>query len=115
MYTNTNYKWCKKCQINYLSKNFINRSSGNEKFDNFIREMQLKINHHDSIIFEWIPYNILLGINEVDKDDFSTICLANLEDGPLYWNYNKYIRKPKEVVLKYSHNLQDVNKFLDEV
>jgi hypothetical protein len=115
MYTNTNYKWCKKCQINYLRKNFISRSSGNEKFDNFIQEMQLKISDLKDIIFEWIPYYILLDINEVDKDDFSTICIAKLEDGPLYWNYNKYIRKPKEVMLKYSHNSRNVDKFLNMV
>ncbi|CAB5369465.1 unnamed protein product [Rhizophagus irregularis] len=115
MYANANYKWCKKCQINYLKKNFINWSSGNEKIDNFIQEMQLKISNLEDIIFEWIPYYNILDIEEVDKDDFSTIYLAKLEDGPLYWNYNEYMRKPKEVVLKYSHNLQDVNKFLDEV
>ncbi|UZO16625.1 uncharacterized protein OCT59_008008 [Rhizophagus irregularis] len=115
LYTNENYKWCKKCQINHLIKNFINWRSGNKKIENFIRRMQLKISNLEDIIFEWIPYNNILGVEEMDEDDFSRGCLAEWKDGPLYWNYNKYIRKPKEVMLKYSHNSRDVDKFLDEV
>ncbi|GBB94225.1 hypothetical protein RclHR1_23130002 [Rhizophagus clarus] len=36
-------KWCKSCQINSLKNNFVNWSSGNEKIDDFIQKMQLKI------------------------------------------------------------------------
>ena len=39
-YSNVYYKWCKSCQID----NFTNWTSGNEKIDGFIQEMQLKIN-----------------------------------------------------------------------
>src|SRR5205809_222813 len=35
--------WCKPCQIDNLKGNFTNWTSGNEKIDNFIQEMQLKI------------------------------------------------------------------------
>src|SRR5579862_2555489 len=73
---------------------FINWISGNEKIDNFIREMQLKINNHDDIIFEWIPYNQFNKIEEIDKDGFITVYSAIWKDGPLYMNKQnkKYIR-----------------------
>src|SRR5437016_2546512 len=81
-YTNIikKYKWCQPCQINYLKKNF---TSGNEKIDNFIQEMQLKIDEYSDIIFEWIPYNQFNKIKEIGKG-------AIWKDGPLYYsNYNK--------------------------
>jgi hypothetical protein len=118
MRTNTNYyEWCKECEINFLKKNLINWSSGNEKIDNFINKKQLEINNLQDIVLEWIPYDKFLNFKEVNKDDFSTVCLAKWVDGPLYWNYlyNGYIRKPKEVILKFSHNLQNIDKFLNEV
>ncbi|GBC42510.2 kinase-like domain-containing protein [Rhizophagus irregularis DAOM 181602=DAOM 197198] len=31
-------------------------TSGNEKIDDFIQEMQLKINNENDVVFEWIPY-----------------------------------------------------------
>ncbi|CAB4441620.1 unnamed protein product [Rhizophagus irregularis] len=118
IYTDRKYKWCKQCEINKLRKNFTNWTSGNEKIDNFIQEKQLVINHYNNSIFEWIPYNKFLDIEEVDKDDFSTVYSAKWEDGPLEWNYNsrKYIRNPKEVELKeiklkHSYNLQDVKVY----
>ncbi|EXX65850.1 hypothetical protein RirG_129420 [Rhizophagus irregularis DAOM 197198w] len=119
IYTDEKYKWCKQCEINKLRKNFTNWTSGNKKIDNFIQEKQLKINYPWNIVFEWIPYNKFLDIKEVDKDDFSTVYSAKWEDGPLEWNNNnrKYIRNQKEIELKlkYSHNLQNVVKFLNEV
>ncbi|CAB4441621.1 unnamed protein product [Rhizophagus irregularis] len=112
-------KWCKQCDINKLRKNFTNWTSGNEKIDNFIQEKQLEINDPGNIVFEWIPYNKFLDIKEVDKDDFSTIYSAKWEDGPLKLNYysRKYVRNQKEfgLKLKYSHNLQNVVEFLNEV
>ena len=36
-------KWCKPCQTDNLKENFTNWTSGNKKMDNFIQEMQLKI------------------------------------------------------------------------
>src|SRR5205809_7390621 len=52
-YTNAVYKWCKPCQIDYLKTNLI---SGNKKINKFIQEMQLKIDDHCDVVFEWIPY-----------------------------------------------------------
>ena len=37
------FKWCRLCQ-----------TSGNKQIDDFIQEMQLKINWKDEIGFEWI-------------------------------------------------------------
>src|SRR3954453_12411667 len=59
------YEWCKPCQINNLKGNFTNWTSGNEKIDDFIQEMQLKIDHPYNIIFEWIPYNQFSDIEEI--------------------------------------------------
>ena len=44
------WKWCKPCQIDNLKGNFINWTSGNEKIDGFIQEMQLKIDKFNDII-----------------------------------------------------------------
>ncbi|EXX52777.1 hypothetical protein RirG_250110 [Rhizophagus irregularis DAOM 197198w] len=121
-YTMVFSKWCKQCETNKLRKNFTNWTSGNEKIDNFIQEKQLEINNSWNIVFEWIPYNKFLDIKKVDKDDISTIYSVKWEDGPLEWNNysKKYIRNPKEVEfkelkLKYSHNLQNVVEFLNEI
>ena len=46
------------------SINLASWISGNEKIDNFIQEMQLKINKYDDIVFEWIPYDQFSNIEE---------------------------------------------------
>ncbi|CAB4440474.1 unnamed protein product [Rhizophagus irregularis] len=65
-------KWCKLCQINHLKDNFTNWTSGNEKIDSFIQKNQLKINEYKDTIFEWIPYNKFIEINETEKGGFFT-------------------------------------------
>src|SRR5579862_2161861 len=99
-YADTYSKWCKPCQINYLKGNFTNWTSENEKIDNFIQERQLKINAPHDLVFEWISYNQFPYINEVDKDNFSTVYSAIWEDGRSYWsNYSKkYIRRLREEI-----------------
>ena len=57
------FGWCKPCQIDNLKGNFT--TSGNEKIDNFIQEMQLKIDRYNDILFEWIPYNQFSDIKEI--------------------------------------------------
>ena len=109
------YKWCKQCQMNDLKK--INQTSGNEKIDDFIQEMQLKINNYDDIIFEWIPYNQFINVKEIGIDNVSRIYSATWKDGPL--NYNtikmKCERHPnKKVGLKLLCNSQNIaNEFLN--
>ncbi|CAB5380269.1 unnamed protein product [Rhizophagus irregularis] len=63
-----------------LVLNNINWISGNEKIDDFIQEMQLKINEYHDEVFEWIPY--------------------------YHENYTRYANK--EVALKCFHNSQDL-------
>ena len=115
-YTIVYSKYCKSCQINNLKKNFANWTSGNEKIDDFIQGMQLRINSYSDIIFEWIPFNKFSEINEMGKDDFATIYSAIWEDGPLYYDKNKkeYKRRwNKNVTLKSLQNVTD--EFLKEV
>src|ERR1051325_5639829 len=81
--------WCKPCQVDNFKK--ISRwTSGNEKIDDFIQEMQLKIDSPWDIVFEWIPYNQFSDIKEISRDDFATIYSAIWKDGPL--DYEIYMR-----------------------
>ncbi|CAB5308936.1 unnamed protein product [Rhizophagus irregularis] len=93
-------------------------ASGNEKIDNFIQEMQLKINKYNDTIFEWILYNQFDEIKEINKNDSITIYSAIWKDGPLYNNqYINYIRDSnKKVTLRYLHNSQDsIDSLIKEV
>src|SRR5688572_4536827 len=91
---NINYNWCKPCQIDNLKGNFTNWTSGNEKIDELIQEMQLKIKLYNNIVFEWIPYNQFRNIKEIGSD-FATVYSAIWNDGPLeydhsYISYNEF-------------------------
>ena len=113
-YTKTSYRWCKQCDLKVT-----NQISGNEQIDNLIQEMQLKIKHHNNVVFEWIPYNQFVNIKKIGKDDFEddfdTIYSAIWKDGPLYYDTNKYEYTRKQngikVALKYLH----INELLNEV
>ena len=119
-YTNIHQKWCKPCQIGNLKGNFTNWTSGNEKIDNIIQEMQLKINHPQNIVFEWIPYNQFSDIKEIGRGGFATVYSAIWKDGPLKYDYyyKEYTRTSpnQKVASKYLHNSQNINnEFLNEV
>jgi hypothetical protein len=105
------------CQINYLKENFTNWTSEDKKVDNFIKEMQLKINEYNDIIFEWILYNQFIDIKEIGKDTFAIFYLAKWKDGPLEYNKdtNRYKRNPNKAVNLKFFNKQDINKFLKKV
>ncbi|UZO05298.1 uncharacterized protein OCT59_025655 [Rhizophagus irregularis] len=96
-------------------------ASGNKKIDNFIKEMQLKINDYDDIVFEWIPYNSQFNnIKEIGKGGFSTVYSAIWKDGPLEYDADKKIYTngdPNRVIaLKCLHDSQNItDKFLNEV
>ena len=115
-YTVVCYKWCKPCLINYLRTNM---TSGNEKIDNFIQEMQLKINKYDDIVFEWIPYNQFSDIKEIGRGGFATVYSAIWKDGPLKYdkcNYEYTRNSNYEIALKCLHNSQNItSEFLNEV
>ena len=67
-------KWCKPCRTNDL-KSFTN-CSGNEKIDNLIQNMQLKISSPLDIVFEWIPCSQFNDIKGINNDRFATIYSA---------------------------------------
>ena len=97
-----------------------NLTSGNEKIDNFIQEMQLKIDSYYNIIFEWIPYNQFDDIKEIGKDGFVIVYSAIWKNGPLYYCLYKkeYERKlgNKKVTLKSLYNSQNItNDLLNKV
>ena len=106
--------WCKQCLI---TANFAN--SKNEKIDDLIKEMRLKINSCFSIVFEWIPYNQFNDIERINKiDSIIATYSAVWEDGPFYYDYKnkmKWMRESdQKVILKYFlQNL--VDELLNEV
>src|SRR2546430_13983278 len=100
----------KPCQIDNLKRNFTNWTSGNETIDNFIQEMQLKIDRQSNIVFEWIPYNQFSNIKEIGRGGFATVYSAIWKDGLLKHNRDSEeydTRKSNyEVALKCLHNSQ---------
>ncbi|CAB5388892.1 unnamed protein product [Rhizophagus irregularis] len=101
IYTDTNNKWCKTCQINNLKKNFANWTSGNNQIDELIQEMQLKIKNCNDIIVEWIPYNQLNEIKKVGKNDSAPLYSAIWTDSSLKYNSNKIEQEKISVTLRY--------------
>src|SRR6266487_1790553 len=100
-----------------LVQNNFTWPSGNEKIDNFIQEMQLNINNHNDIVFEWIQYNYFNEIKETGKNNFATVYSAIWSDGPLYWNIlnKEYTRDSnKEVALKHLQH-KSLNSIINEV
>src|SRR5436309_2547701 len=93
--------------------------SGNQKIDNLIHEMQLKISSYSDIVFEWIPYYQFKNIEQINKGDFATIYSAIWKDGPLLncnYGFRNYRKPDKKVALKCLHNSQNItNEFLNEV
>ncbi|CAB5321294.1 unnamed protein product [Rhizophagus irregularis] len=90
--------------------NLTNWISGNEKFDDFIQERQLKIDNYYDIVLEWIPYNQFNEIKETGKNELITVYSAIWKDGPLkkYSLDENYTRNSNKVVsLKCLHNLKE--------
>src|SRR6266542_196689 len=88
-------EWCKSCLINHLKSNFKNWTSKNEKIDNVIREIQLKINKWHDIVFEWIPFNQFSDLKEIGEGGYARVYSAIWKEGPLDYDINKkeWIRK----------------------
>ncbi|CAB4442588.1 unnamed protein product [Rhizophagus irregularis] len=112
-YTDLEHKWCKPCQI----KSFQRVLGGkNEKINNFIREMRLKIDTYNDTVIEWIPYNQFNDIKEIVKNDSVTIYSAIWMSVQLYYNEyeNKYTRnqirknQAKEYSIKYNDEIRKI-------
>ncbi|CAB5389408.1 unnamed protein product [Rhizophagus irregularis] len=114
-YTEIIEEWCEPCQINYFKENLAR--SENEKIDNIIHKMQLKIKYYKSdIIFEWIPYDQLSDIQEISKHDFDIMYSATWKNGPICYNDKEWTRKSNKVVtLKYSQKSQNIIKHLNMI
>ena len=69
-------------KTNEYSKNLL--IGKNIEIDNFIQEMQLKID----VKFEWIPYNQLNNIRKTSIE-FTELCLAIWKNGPLIYDHYK--------------------------
>jgi hypothetical protein len=116
-YMNVIDKWCDPCQKKYLKMNFAKWTSGNEKIDNYIQEIQLKFGYTAMTfgsLFRWISYNDFYDIYVISKNDFNTLYSAIFELDSLYYNDNKKVLK--KVILKCLHNSQYmIDEFLNEV
>ncbi|PKC03741.1 hypothetical protein RhiirA5_503234 [Rhizophagus irregularis] len=55
----------KTTTIRYTMKILANWISGNEKIDELIQKMQLKIHERSDTVFEWISYTIFLNKNKM--------------------------------------------------
>ena len=107
-YMDIYYRWCKSCQINDSKNDFTKWTSGNEKIDNLIQEMQLKIDFYSDVVFEWISYHQFYNIRKIGNND---LCLTIWIDGPLCYNKskNEYTRSQnKNVALKYLNDSQNI-------
>ncbi|POG64521.1 kinase-like domain-containing protein [Rhizophagus irregularis DAOM 181602=DAOM 197198] len=118
-YTIMRHEWCSPCQTNYLKKFFTNHTSGNQKIDDLIQEMQSKINEPSDKIFEWIPYDQFNDIKKVGEGRFAIVYSAIWKNGPLRYDIEKqeYTRnKNVKVALKCLNNSQIISdRFLNEV
>ncbi|CAB5351855.1 unnamed protein product [Rhizophagus irregularis] len=99
-----------------LVRNYLIWTSGNEKIDDFIQEMQLKT-EHDNIVLEWIPYSQFDEINEMNKNGSITLYSAIWRGGPLHYKNGireeNYTRDSnKSVLLKCLHNSQNSVEFV---
>jgi hypothetical protein len=101
----------------YLKNKFADWTSGNERIDAFIQEVQLKIYNSNNTVLEWIPYSQFNNIKEMGKNGSITIYSAIWRDGPLHWIWygidSNYTRNSnKKVTLKFLHNSKDPAEFV---
>ncbi|CAG8832847.1 33796_t:CDS:1, partial [Racocetra persica] len=102
--------WCQECGITYFKNDFVNWTSGNPKIDEIIKETQM--NSKDSInSVEWIPYEQLEQINQIDQGGFGTIYSAFWKQGPLPMIGNEFKRtKGIQVALKSGISLENLEE-----
>uniref|UniRef100_U9U9I0 Protein kinase domain-containing protein n=1 Tax=Rhizophagus irregularis (strain DAOM 181602 / DAOM 197198 / MUCL 43194) TaxID=747089 RepID=U9U9I0_RHIID len=101
--------------VQNYSINLINWMSRNEKIDNFIQDIQLKINYYSDVIFEWIPYNQFNEIRMTGKNGSITVYSALWNDGPLHYNkkYSNYTRDSnRKVALRCLHGSKNIVEFV---
>ncbi|RHZ78541.1 hypothetical protein Glove_162g60 [Diversispora epigaea] len=114
--TNTGINWCHLCNSKQFQNKFDKWTSGDEKIDKFIQQIQLDANKYQEII-EWIPFNRLENITYLAKGGFGTIYKANWLDGFIkYSDKDVWQRNGKQnVCLKSFDNSTNKNDFLQEI
>jgi hypothetical protein len=106
---NIESEWCRKCQLNDLKLNFANWTSKNNKIDNLIQKMQLKIKSKFEEVFEWLPYNQFNNIKKVNNGNFTKILYSAIWKNDFLYYDNLYEKKQirrlkSKVTLKYLQN-----------
>ncbi|GES78447.1 kinase-like domain-containing protein [Rhizophagus clarus] len=116
-YADIKHKWCRSCHIDYLKRNFTNWTSGSEKIDDLVQEMQLQVNKHNDIIIEWIPYDQFNNIKEISEINFSKVYSAKWKDGPLNYDHDKRELKriPNRFVSLKCLKIANADEFLTKV
>ncbi|GBC28008.2 kinase-like domain-containing protein [Rhizophagus irregularis DAOM 181602=DAOM 197198] len=94
-----------------LAQNNLAWTTRNKKIDDFIQEVQLKINDTNTITFEWVQYDQFNEIEETGRNGSVTLYSALWKDGPLY-NISLKRDSNKKVALKCLHNSQNRIKFV---
>ncbi|RIB04266.1 hypothetical protein C2G38_695917 [Gigaspora rosea] len=113
---NTNPVWCQICDPPKVDQ----KLSGNKNLDNCIKEFQLKATAFENII-EWIPYNRLSNIKEINRGGFGIVYSSTWLDGKRTvegddsLGYVRHRKKPCEVALKTLSGSQINSEFLNEV
>jgi hypothetical protein len=81
--------------------------------------MQLNNIKDNIVVFEWIPYNQLNEVKEIDKNNSIIIYSAIWKNGPLYYNNNMSEctrNSNKKVILKCLQNSQNsIELLINEV
>ncbi|RHZ64768.1 hypothetical protein Glove_320g50 [Diversispora epigaea] len=111
--------WCKPCNSKHFQNDFNNWTSGNDKIDKFIRDVQLNTND-DLGVIEWIPYDKFEDVKQIGKGGYGTIHYARRIDGQIHeWDIEnqqwKRYRKEVEVALKNFDNFVNFNDVLNEM
>ncbi|RHZ69940.1 hypothetical protein Glove_276g37 [Diversispora epigaea] len=110
--------WCKPCNSKHFQNDFNNWTSGNDKIDKFIRDVQLNANYQWDII-EWIPYDQFKDVKQIGKGGFGTIHYAMWIDGSIKeWDIKNQLWERYdnlEVALKKFDNFVNFNDVLNEM
>ena len=81
-----------------MKKNFTSWTSENEEIDVFIKNMQLKIDNSNNILFEWIPYKQLSHLEEIGQGGLIS---AIWKEGPLHYDMQKKIKERMLFIKRY--------------
>ncbi|RHZ81675.1 hypothetical protein Glove_117g39 [Diversispora epigaea] len=110
--------WCNPCYSKHFKNDFNNWTSGNDKIDKFIQDVQLNANYSREII-EWIPYDRFKDVNQIARGGFGTIHYARWIDGPINeWDIiNRQWKRDDniKVALKKFDNFVNLTDVINEI